>query len=233
MEFISDLVSFVLHIDRHLAGLLESFGPWTYVLLFAIVFAETGLVFTPFLPGDSLLFAAGALSALGPPLDPVLLTVLLSIAAIAGDSLNYKIGRIIGPRVFSGRVRFVNPRHLERTRRFFERHGDKTIVIARFVPIVRTFAPFLAGVGEMHYPRFLAWNVIGGVVWVTLFTLAGYFFGNLPLVRDNFGLVVLGIIALSVVPVVTELLRHRRKDDDLPPDQPHRTVAGEGLEEGH
>lgn len=210
MEFLAQVLDFFLHLDVHLAELTARFGVWTYVILFVIVFCETGLVLTPFLPGDSLLFAAGALAALG-SLDPVVLSLLLVVAAIIGDTVNYWIGAWIGPRAFSGEYRFLQRRYLDRTHAFYQRHGGKTIILARFVPIVRTFAPFVAGVGAMHYPRFLAFNVIGAIVWVGLLVPAGYFFGNLPHVKDNFSLVILAIILLSVTPMLVELVRAARR----------------------
>ncbi len=209
MEFIGSIIDFVIHIDVHLQEIIGRYGGLTYLILFLIVFAETGLVVTPILPGDSLLFAAGTFAALG-SLDPVILTLLLIVAAIAGDTVNYWIGHWVGPRAFSGKIRWLRADYLRRTEAFYERHGGKTIILARFVPIVRTFAPFVAGVGRMHYGRFLAYNVVGGVIWVTLFVMAGYFFGNLPFVRDNFSLVVLGIIGVSLIPILVEWIRHRR-----------------------
>lgn len=211
MDFLRQLIDIFLHLDHHLAQIIEQFGAGSYLILFLIIFAETGLVVTPFLPGDSLLFAAGTFAALG-SFDLWLLLVLLIAAAVIGDSVNYWIGARIGERAFSGRVRFLKQEHLERTRAFYARHGGKTIVLARFIPIIRTFAPFVAGVGRMHYPRFLAYNVAGAVLWVSLFVLGGYFFGNIPAVRSNFTLVILAIIALSVVPVIVELLRGRRSE---------------------
>jgi membrane-associated protein len=203
------LVDFLLHLDRHLAEAIRAYGTWTYALLFLIVFLETGLVVTPFLPGDSLLFAAGSFAALG-SLDPGLLYILLSFAAIAGDTVNYAIGHYLGPKVFHfPRSRFFNPEHLRRTHVFYEKYGGKTIIIARFVPIVRTFAPFVAGIGAMSYPRFLSYNVVGGLLWVAVCLFAGYFFGNLPFVRKNFSLVILAIILISVLPALVEYLRHR------------------------
>jgi membrane-associated protein len=211
VELITQLVDFVLHIDRHLADLTATYGVWVYAVLFAIVFFETGVVVTPFLPGDSLLFAAGAIAAVpGSALNVHLLFLLLWVAAVAGDSLNYAIGNRIGPRVFRENWRFLNRKHLERTQAFYEKHGGKTIFLARFVPIVRTFAPFVAGIGTMSYRRFLAFNVGGALVWVGLFLYAGYFFGRLPLVRDNFSMVILAIIVLSLVPIGVEVLRARR-----------------------
>ena len=209
MDLIHILVDFILHLDRHLAEIIAQYGVWTYLILFLIVFAETGLVVTPFLPGDSLLFAAGTFAGLG-SLDPWLTFLLLSVAAIAGDTLNYWVGRYIGPRAFSGTVRWLRQDYLEQTRAFFEKHGGKTIVLARFIPIIRTFAPFVAGVGEMRYGRFLAYNVVGGIVWVGLFVFAGYLFGNIPVVRRNFTAVIMAIIVISVLPIVFEWLKRRR-----------------------
>ena len=210
MDLIRTAVDFFLHLDKHLAEIIANYGIWTNLILFLIVFAETGLVVTPFLPGDSLLFAAGTFAALG-SLDPGLLVLLLSIAAILGDTVNYWVGSYIGPRAFTGEIRWLKKEYLERTHAFYEKHGGKTIILARFIPIIRTFAPFVAGVGAMTYSRFLLYNVVGGIVWVTLFVLAGYFFGNLPAVRQNFSYVILAIIALSVMPIVVEFLRARRR----------------------
>jgi membrane-associated protein len=210
MEFVQQFVDIFLHLDTHLARIIQDYGTWTYAILFLIIFCETGLVVLPLLPGDSLLFAAGTFAALG-SLNPLLLLALLITAAILGDTVNYWIGKRIGPRAFSGKVRFLKKSHLDRTRDFYASHGGKTIIIARFLPIVRTFAPFVAGVGEMYYPRFLAYNVIGGVIWVTLFTMAGYWFGTIPTVKDNFGLVILVIILMSVLPVAYELIASRRR----------------------
>jgi membrane-associated protein len=210
VEFITQLIDFILHIDRHLQEIISQYGTLTYLILFLIIFCETGLVVMPLLPGDSLLFAAGTFAALG-ALNPVLLIVLLCIAAIAGDTVNYWVGKWVGPKAFSGRIRWLRQDYLDRTQDFYRRHGGKTIVLARFVPIIRTFAPFVAGVGVMQYSRFIGYNVVGGVVWVTLFTLGGYLFGNLPVVRENFSLVVLAIIAVSMIPLVTEWLKSRRR----------------------
>ena len=210
MEFLKDLASFILHIDSHLADLIARYGTWTYAILVLIVFCETGLVITPLLPGDSLLFAAGTFAALG-SLDPVVLNVLLFAAVIAGDNVNYWIGRWIGPRAFSGEIRFFRKEYLDRTSAFFARHGGKTVILARFIPIVRTFTPFVAGIGAMTYPRFLAYSLGGGALWVTFFIWAGYLFGNLPFVRENFSLVVLAIILLSVLPIVIGVLKERRR----------------------
>jgi membrane-associated protein len=210
MDFIRTAIDFFLHLDRHLSEIIANYGIWTNLILFLIVFAETGLVVTPFLPGDSLLFAAGTFAALG-SLDPVLLILLLSAAAILGDTVNYWVGAYIGPRAFSGELRWLRKEHLDRTHAFYEKHGGKTIILARFIPIIRTFAPFVAGVGTMTYSRFLVYNVVGGVVWVTLFVLAGYYFGNLPAVRQNFTYVILAIIVLSVMPIVLEFVKSRRR----------------------
>jgi membrane-associated protein len=209
MDLIHGAVDLFLHLDRHLAEVIHRYGPHTYTLLFLIVFMETGLVVTPFLPGDSLLFAAGSFAALG-ALGFWPLYVLLAAAAILGDTVNYAIGAWLGPRVFHfQRSRLFNPDHLRKTHEFYERYGGKTIIIARFIPIVRTFAPFVAGIGKMSYFYFLAFNVIGGLLWVTLCLSAGYFFGNLPLVKKNFSLVILAIIAISLLPAVFEYLKQR------------------------
>jgi membrane-associated protein len=209
VDWIATLIDVVLHLDRYLSGIIEAYGVWTYALLFLIIFCETGLVVTPFLPGDSLLFAVGTFAATG-VLDVGLVIVLLSVAAVLGDSLNYAIGARVGPRVFrEGGSRFLNPEYLDRTHRFYERYGAKTIVIARFVPIVRTFAPFVAGIGQMTYSRFLAYNVAGGILWIASLVLAGYAFGNVPIVRRNFPLVILAIIVISVLPGVFEFVRQR------------------------
>jgi len=211
MEILETLLSFILHPDQHLSWLLEQYGTWVYGVLFLVVFAETGLVVTPFLPGDSLLFVAGTLTGVG-QLDVRILMLVLFGAAVAGDNTNYWIGRLVGPRVFSQDAgRFFRREHLERTQHFYERYGGRTVIIARFVPIVRTFAPFVAGVGRMHYPRFLAFSVVGTVLWVGGFVGAGHLFGNLPVVRKNLTLVILGIIVLSVMPGVIEYLRARRR----------------------
>jgi membrane-associated protein len=209
MDLVHFFVDFFLHLDRHLAEVIQAYGAWTYALLFTIVFLETGLVVTPLLPGDSLLFAAGSFAALG-ALDFWGLFFLLSTAAILGDTLNYAIGAYLGPRVFHfPKSRFFNPEHLRKTHDFYEKYGGKTIIIARFVPIIRTFAPFVAGIGSMTYGRFLTYNVVGGVLWVAVCVGAGYLFGNLPFVKKNFSLVILGIIVVSVMPAVFEYLKHR------------------------
>jgi membrane-associated protein len=206
------MVDVVLHLDRHLNEWAGFMGAWLYVLLFAIVFCETGLVVTPFLPGDSLLFAVGALCSVeNASISLPLAMIVLLAAAIIGDAVNYSIGRYLGPAVFtSPNARFLNPRHLQRTHEFYEKYGGKTIVIARFVPIVRTFAPFVAGIGQMDYRHFATWNVLGAVLWVSLLTLAGYFFGQIPIVKQNFETVILAIIVISILPMVVEYIRARR-----------------------
>jgi membrane-associated protein len=209
MDLIHWFVDFFLHLDQHLAEVIQRYGTSTYALLFLIVFLETGLVVTPLLPGDSLLFAAGSFAGLG-ILRFWPLFFLLCAAAILGDTVNYAIGARLGPRVFHyPKSRFFNPEHLKKTHAFYEKYGGKTIIIARFVPIVRTFAPFVAGIGAMSYARFLGYNVIGGVLWVSVCLFAGYFFGNLPLVKQNFSLVVIAIVFISLLPAVIEYLRHR------------------------
>jgi membrane-associated protein len=212
MEYLRQFIDLVLHVDQHLDGLIHDFGLWIYALMFLIVFCETGLVVTPILPGDSLLFALGTFSARADGLNLTALIVLLVIAAVVGDSVNYWIGSLLGPRIFRGeKIRFLNPKHLERTHEFYERHGGKTIILARFVPIVRTFAPFVAGMGRMTYRKFMAYNVIGGVVWVVSFLLLGWQFGNLESVRKNFTLVIMAIIVISILPGVFEFVREWRR----------------------
>ena len=209
MDLIRQLIDFVLHVDVHLNDLILTYGMWTYAILFAIIFCETGLVVTPFLPGDSLLFAAGAFAAAG-SLDAVLLFILLSTAAIVGNVVNYWIGYLVGPGILQKRnTRLLNREYLDRTHKFYEKHGGKTIVIARFIPIIRTFAPFVAGIGFMSYGRFMLFNVAAGIGWVGTFVFGGYYFGNLPTVKNNFTLVIAAIIVLSILPVVIEYLRHR------------------------
>jgi membrane-associated protein len=211
MEFIKGLIDFVLHLDTHLSELIQSYGAWTYGILFVIIFLETGFVITPFLPGDSLIFAAGAFAARG-DLNVVLLFGLLSVAAIIGDTVNYWIGKVIGPKVFhKEKSRVFKKAYLDRTHNFYEKYGAETIIIARFVPIIRTFAPFVAGIGRMSYLKFLSYNIIGGIGWVALFTFGGYFFGNIAFVRKNFSLVIIAIILISLIPAVVEVLKHRKK----------------------
>jgi len=211
MELVSGAIDLFLHLDRHLNELVRQYGTGTYLILFLIVFCETGLVVTPFLPGDSLLFAVGALAATaGSPLHVGWVSLLLICAALLGDNLNYLIGHLVGPRVFTaGHTRWFKREHLERTHAFFERYGGKTIVLARFVPIVRTFTPFVAGVGAMTYPRFLVYSVCAALVWVGVIVYAGYFFGNVPIVKQNFSIVVLAIVFLSVLPAALHFLRGR------------------------
>ncbi len=211
MEWFQQLVDLFLHLDQHLAELTAQYGATTYAILFGVIFCETGLVVTPFLPGDSLLFAAGAIAAPeGSALDVNWLFVLLSVAAILGDTVNYHIGQKFGRRAFAGGIRFLKREHLEKTQAFYEKHGAKTIVLARFVPIVRTFAPFVAGLGVMSYKRFLAYNIFGGVLWCGLFLYCGTWFGNQPVVKENFSLVILAIIVLSVLPMVIEIWKAKR-----------------------
>lgn len=203
MSFLMQLVDIFLHLDTYLGDIIRQYGALTYIFLFVVLFAETGLVVTPFLPGDSLLFAAGALAS-STDLNPIALFVLLSIAAVLGDAVNYTIGHRIGKRAFDGSIRLLKKEYLEKTHAFYEKYGNKTIFLARFVPIVRTFAPFVAGVSEMSYAHFATYNVIGGITWVALFTFAGYFFGEIPFVKNNFELVVVAIILISVLPAVWE-----------------------------
>jgi len=211
MELIHWFIDVVLHLDRHLVELVGQYGVAIYAILFVIIFAETGLVVTPFLPGDSLLFAAGALAAIDPTgtLNAFVLWLLLGFAAVLGNSVNYAIGRAIGAHAFSGRYRFIKVEYLRRTERWFERHGPLTIVLSRFAPIIRTFAPFVAGIGHMPYARFLGYNVVGGFSWVALFIWGGYLFGNLPVIKQNFGLVTIAIILVSLAPMVVVFVRER------------------------
>lgn len=210
MEPIKFLIDLVLHLDEYLNVIITNYGVWTYGILFLIIFMETGFVVTPFLPGDSLLFAAGSFAALG-SLNPVYLFVLLSIAAVLGDTINYSIGAYIGPRAFSGEIKYLKREHLDRTHEFYEKHGGKTIILARFIPIIRTFAPFVAGIGSMTYGRFIIFNVVGGITWVAIFTFGGYYFGNLPVVRNNFELVIFAIIFISFIPPILEFFKARKE----------------------
>jgi membrane-associated protein len=210
MEWVKQFVDLFLHLDTHLSQVISQYGTWTYLILFLIVFCETGLVITPFLPGDSLLFAAGTFAALG-DLDVRAMILLLVAAAILGDTVNYWVGAAIGPRAFQGNHRFLKKEHLDRTHAFYEKHGGKTIILARFVPIIRTFAPFVAGVGAMSYGRFLTYNVVGAVLWVGLLVMVGFLFGNIPVVRENFTIVILAIVAISVMPIAVEGFRGRRR----------------------
>lgn len=208
MSFMQFLVDLFLHLDKHLSSIITQYGVWTYALLFIVIFIETGLVVTPFLPGDSLLFAAGTFAALN-ALNIWVLFILLAVAAVLGDTVNYWIGHYLGDRAYN--IKWIKREYLDRTHGFFDKYGRKTIFLARFVPIVRTFAPFVAGIGKMSYPAFISYNIFGGIVWVALFTFAGYFFGNIPFIRDHFSLVVLAIVFISVLPMVYEAIKARQE----------------------
>ncbi len=207
---IHQIIDLFLHLDVHLSSVIQNYGIWTYAILFVIIFCETGLVVAPILPGDSLLFAAGTFAAKG-DLSPTLLIPLLCTAAILGDALNYSVGRYLGPKVLQGKSAIFKKEYLDKTQRFYERYGGKTIIFARFVPIIRTFAPFLAGVGKMRYSFFAMYNVVGGIIWIVLFVLAGLFFGNIPTVKHNFTLVILAILVVSILPAMIEIVRSKRK----------------------
>lgn len=209
MDFILRIVDFILHVDVYLKDIILRYGVWTLALLFFIIFMETGVVVTPFLPGDSLIFAAATFAAQG-AIDPWALFILLSIAAVAGDSANYFIGQRVGAKAYTGEVKWIKKEYMERTHAFFEKHGGKAIFLARFVPIIRTFAPFVAGVSQMPYGYFARWNVIGGVTWAALFTMLGYFFGNIPFVQKNFELTIVAIILISVIPIGIEGWKARK-----------------------
>jgi membrane-associated protein len=226
MDFIKTAIDFVLHIDRYLDLIIRSVGLWTYAVLFVIIFIETGLVVTPFLPGDSLLFAAGAFAAKG-SLNIYTMWITLMIAAVLGDTVNYWIGHFVGPRVFREEVRWLKREYLERTQAFYEKHGGKTIFLARFVPIVRTFAPFVAGIGKMRYSYFITYNIVGGIVWVSAFLWLGYFFGGLPFIERNFSLVVIAIILISVVPAVIEAIKARRESKGQTNSSVEAEISGE------
>jgi membrane-associated protein len=219
MDWIKLGIDFILHLDKYLDLIIRSVGIWTYLILFVTIFIETGLVITPFLPGDSLLFAAGAFAALG-SLNVAALFVTLALAAILGDTVNYWIGHYIGDKAFTTKSRFLKREYLDRTQAFYQKHGGKTILLARFVPIIRTFAPFVAGVGKMRYGYFISYNIFGGILWTALFIFAGYFFGNVKFVRDNFSLVVIAIVLISVVPAVVEVIRNRKKTVPAPKVDP-------------
>ena len=219
MSLIQTLIEYILHLDKFLGQIIQQYGTWTYLLLFLVIFMETGFVVTPFLPGDSLIFAAGTFAGMG-YLNIAILFIVLCAAAILGDTVNYWIGHYIGPRAFSGNIRFLKKEYLDRTHAFYEKHGGKTIIIARFIPIIRTFAPFVAGVGAMTYGKFITYNVVGGVLWVALFTFLGYFFGSLPFVRDNFTFVILAIVFISVLPAVFEFLRERTRKSQSEAEPP-------------
>jgi len=207
MEYIKFFLDLFLNLDEHMANLIAQYGVWTYAILFLVIFMETAFVITPILPGDSLLFAAGMFAAIG-SLDIYILLGLLIFAAILGDTVNYSIGRYLGERAYN--IKWIKKEYFEKTHAFYEKHGGKTIVLARFVPIVRTFAPFVAGIGKMSYKRFIAYNIIGGIAWVLICTLAGFFFGNIPVVRENFEIVIIGIILLSIMPIGIEWWKARR-----------------------
>ena len=209
MEYLTQFIDLFLHLDKSLSTVIQTYGSTTYIILFVVILCETGLVILPFLPGDSLLFAAGAFAAKG-DMDITLLFLTLCIAAISGDSINYEVGRLIGPRIARReKSRFVNKEHIAKTHEFYEKYGAKTIIIARFIPIIRTFAPFVAGLGNMGYKKFLHYNVIGGIAWVAICLFAGYLFGNIPLVKQNFTMVIFAIIIVSILPAVIEYIRHR------------------------
>jgi membrane-associated protein len=211
MDFISRIIDFIIHLDKHLAQLIQNYGIWTYLILFVVIFCETGLVVTPFLPGDSLLFAAGTFAAIG-SLKVGWLLLVLSAAAVIGDTVNYWIGYIIGPKAFhKERARFFKKEYLDRTHQFYEKYGAETIIIARFVPVIRSFAPFVAGIGKMSYWKFISYNVIGGVGWVAVFIFGGYFFGSIAFVKKHFTIIIFAIILISMVPGIVEFIRHRRK----------------------
>jgi len=209
MEYITQFIELFLHLDKSLSSVIQTYGSTTYIILFLVILCETGLVVLPFLPGDSLLFAAGAFAAKG-DMNVATLFMTLCVAAILGDSINYEVGRLIGPRIAQReKSRYVNKEHIAKTHQFYEKYGAKTIIIARFIPIIRTFAPFVAGLGTMSYKKFLQYNVIGGVAWVAICLFAGYLFGNIPLVKQNFTAVIFAIIIVSILPAVIEYIRHR------------------------
>ena len=227
LDFLKTAIEYVLHLNKHLGDLATTYGAWIYAIMFVVVFCETGLVITPFLPGDTLLFAAGAIAATTGALNPWLIILVLGTAAVLGDAANYSIGKFIGPKVFHyKRSLLFNPEHLDRAHHFYEKYGGKTIIIARFVPIIRTFAPFVAGIGTMGYRRFAVYNVTGAALWVIIVTWAGYAFGNVPFVKNNFSAVILAIIVISVMPAVIEYFRHRRESarKPAPAAQPDETA---------
>jgi len=213
MDFLTSILDLFLHLDTHLSEIIHDYGTWTYLILYGIVFCETGLVVTPFLPGDSLLFAAGTLAAVqGSTLNVSVVCAVLILAAFCGDNVNYWVGKFLGPRVFRGdQTRFLKREHLDRTHAFFEKYGGKTIILARFVPIVRTFTPFVAGLGAMTYPRFLLYSIFAACLWVGVCVMAGYFFGRIPVVQEHFSLAILAIILISIAPALVEYVRHRRR----------------------
>jgi membrane-associated protein len=222
LNLIRTIIEYILHLDKYLGQLVQTYHVWTYLFMFFIIFMETGFVVTPFLPGDSLLFAAGTLAGIGNYLNVGVLYVIFTAAAIAGDTANYWIGHYIGPRAFSGNIRFLKKEYLDRTHAFYEKHGGKTIIIARFIPIIRTYAPFGAGIGAMTYSHFIAYNVIGGMAWVALFVFGGYFFGKLPVIQNNFTFVIFAIILISVMPAVVEIIRGRKRS--IKPSEPPASI---------
>jgi membrane-associated protein len=228
MQYIGFVVDLFLNLDKHLATVIQTFGIWTYLLFFLVIFLETGVVITPFLPGDSLLFAAGAITAAAnDTLNIFILWFIVFIAAFLGDTTNYWIGRYIGPRSFSINSRLFKKEYLERTQAFYNKHGGKTILLARFIPIIRTFAPFVAGIGSMRYSYFITYNIVGGFIWTALFTFTGYFFGNIPFIRDNFSIVIIAIILISIMPPFVEYLRGRKKDNPNTGDPAKPTTVAE------
>lgn len=216
VNILKTVIEYILHLDKYLGQIIQAYHTWTYFIVFFIIFMETGFVVTPFLPGDSLLFAAGTLAGLGEYLNVGVLFIVFAAAAILGDTANYWIGHYIGPRAFSGNVRFLKKEYLDRTHAFYEKHGGKTIIIARFIPIIRTFAPFVAGIGAMTYPKFIAYNIIGGLAWVALLLFGGYFFGKLPFIQQNFSFVIIAIIIISTIPAIVELFRSRSQAGKAP-----------------
>ncbi len=210
MNILKNFIDFILHLDKYLSVIIQNYGTLTYFILFAIIFAETGLVVAPFLPGDSLLFAAGTFAAIG-TLNVLWVFIIVTAAAILGDTINYSIGKYLGAKAFEKYPKIFRKEYLEKTQNFYSKYGNKTIVLARFVPIVRTFAPFIAGVGKMKYSNFLMYNIVGGIIWVALFVFGGYYFGNLPIVKNNFSIMIIIIIVLSFVPILIEYWKHRRK----------------------
>lgn len=214
MSFLYTAIDFILHLDKYLNIIIDKFGPWTYVILFSIVFIETGVVIMPFLPGDSLIFAAGTFSAIG---NLNIITIFLSLwaAAVIGDNLNYRIGKFIGSKIYEkDNLRFIKKEHLDKTNKFYEKHGGFAVIIARFMPIIRTFSPFVAGIGEMKYSKFLFFDILGGALWVGIFSFAGFLFGNLPFVKKNFSLIAIGIVLISVTPAVIAFIKEKRKSSD-------------------
>lgn len=228
MDLIKLGIDFILHMDHYLTQIINTVGGWTYLVLFVVIFIETGLVVTPFLPGDSLLFAAGALSALpGSILNVYWMYLLMAVAAVLGDTANYWIGHFLGTKAFTGNSRLFKKEYLDRTQAFYEKHGGKTIFLARFIPIIRTFAPFVAGVGKMTYLHFITYNIVGGIVWTALFIFGGYFFGNLPFVQDHFSLIVIAIIFISVLPAVYEIIKAKMEKKSNPTQDGTESKTGE------